>query len=185
MRIGLIRSAALLTFALLLAGCATHGGPAGGDGAAAATFVVVRHAEKVADGSNDPELTAEGRARAGALAASLADSPLVAVYATGYRRTQATAAPAAHLHGLPVTTYDARQPAQAFAASLRSAHPAGTVLVVGHSNTAPAIASALCGCEVAPMTEADYGRRIVVRIAADGDVTVLDAPLSRPEAVSR
>jgi broad specificity phosphatase PhoE len=179
MRTGLPRSFAVIASALLLAAC-THGaGRPGGDGAAA-TFVVVRHAEKLADGSRDPALTAAGRARAAALAAQLADAPLVAVYATGYRRTQATAAPAARLHGLPVTSYDARQPAAAFAASLRNAHPAGTVLVVGHSNTAPAIAAALCGCEVAPMSEADYGRRLIVQIGDDGDVTLIDAPVARP-----
>jgi broad specificity phosphatase PhoE len=36
---------------------------------------------------------AEGEARAQALAASLREAPLRAVYATAYKRTQATAAP--------------------------------------------------------------------------------------------
>jgi broad specificity phosphatase PhoE len=165
-------AAALLT---LLAGCAGWPGTGG-----SSDFVIVRHAEKVADGSEDPVLSAAGVARARAIAGWLSDADLVAVYATDTRRTRATAEPAAHSHGLPVTLYDARQPAEAFAAQLRSAHPAGTVLVVGHSNTAPAIAAALCGCEVAPMTEAEYDRRMTVHIDGDGDITLLSAPQPAP-----
>lgn len=180
MRIRPIRCLVAFATALLLGACAS-GGPAGDrDAVAAVTFVVVRHAEKAVDGSSDPPLSAAGRRQARSLADSLAGSPLVAVYATAYRRTQATAAPAARLHGLPVITYDARQAAAGFAASLRDRHATGTVLVVGHSNTAPAIAAALCGCDVAPMGESDYGRRLVVQLGADGDVTLLDAPLATP-----
>lgn len=175
-----VRVATLLLLAVQLAACATGAGARHAAAEAATTFVVVRHAEKAVDGSDDPPLSAAGEARAERLAASLADSPLVAVYATAYRRTRATAAPSARLHGLPVTPYDAGQPATAFASALRGAHAGGTVLVVAHSNTAPAIAAALCGCEVAPMGESDYGRHLVVQIGEDGDVTLLDAPLATP-----
>jgi len=44
------------------------------------------------DDPRDPVLTDDGHARAAALAASLADVPLVAIYATAYRRTQHSAA---------------------------------------------------------------------------------------------
>lgn len=167
--------ATLLTAALLGA-CSTVG-PSTPDAEAAVTFVVVRHAEKVDDGSDDPTLTPAGQARAQALADSLAGSDVVAVYATDYLRARDTAMPTAHAHGVPVTTYDARQPADGFAAMLLRTHDAGTVLVVGHSNTAPGIASALCGCEVAPMTEAEYGRRMTVHVDGSGQVTLLVAPL--------
>src|SRR3546814_13586359 len=53
---------------------------------------------------------------------------------------------------------------QAVAERLRRAHATGTVLVVGHSNTVPGIVSALCGCEVAPIDESDYGNLFEVRI---------------------
>ncbi|MGH8086135.1 MAG: SixA phosphatase family protein [Lysobacter sp.] len=143
-------------------------------------FVIVRHAEKVLDGSKDPALTAAGQARARAIADWLADADVVAVYSTDTRRTHETAEPTALAHGLSVALYDGGQPAEAFAAQLRQAHPAGTVLVVGHSNTAPAIASALCGCEVEPMTEAEYDRRMTVHIDGDGDITLLTAPQPPP-----
>lgn len=125
---------------------------------AGATFVLVRHAEKATDDPRDPSLTPAGLDRAERLARMLADAGLTAVYATAYRRTQSTAQPTASQHGLPVTTYDAAQPPAALAARLRADHRRGTVLVVGHSNTAPGLAAALCACEVEPLAESEYGR---------------------------
>lgn len=125
---------------------------------AAATFVIVRHAEKAQDDPRDPTLTPAGRARAERLARMLADAPLAAVYASRFRRTRATAQPAARVHDLTVLTYDAARPAAELAAQLRASHARGTVLVVGHSNTVPALAAALCACAVEPMPEGEYGR---------------------------
>lgn len=138
--------------AMAVTGCGSTAAPAED-----AVFVVVRHAEKLADGSKDPPLSQSGLARADALASQLADAPLVAAYATPYRRTRQTAAPAARDHALLVGDYDPQMPAQALATRLRTAHPRGTVLVVGHSNTAPAIAAALCRCVVAPLDDSEYG----------------------------
>ena len=132
------------------------------------TFVVVRHAEKATDDPENPGLSAAGRARATALAERLRDAPLVAAYATEFRRTQQTAQPAAALHGVPVQAYFARGPAAEVVAQWRQAHDAGTVLVVGHSNTVPQLARALCACEVPDMDEAVYGIRYTVRFDAAG-----------------
>ena len=156
---------------LLLAACAIR--PMTVDASAApASFVVVRHAEKAAAGGDDPSLTDAGRARAAALATALADEPIVAVYSTKYARTRETAGPPAAAHGLAVSTYDAREPAASFAERLRTTHATGTVLIVGHSNTAPAIAAALCGCAVAPMDESEYDRLLVVTLHPDGAATL-------------
>ncbi len=155
---------------LFLASCASS--PAGNatqpksDGAM--TFVLVRHAEKAADGSDDPPLTDAGRARAQALAQRLSTVPVIAVYTTAYQRTRQTATPTAQEHGLPLITYDTKQQAAEFAAQLRARHAGQTVMVVGHSNTVPNIAAALCACDVAPMSEAEYDRLTTVRIDADG-----------------
>lgn len=154
---------------LLLAGCAST---PRADADASTTFVLVRHAEKVGDGSDDPALTPAGEARAQSLSRQFAGLPLTAVYSTGYRRTQQTAAPTARAHELAVTTYDAKQPAADFAATLRRERAGQTVLIVGHSNTVPGIASALCGCEATAMTEAEYDRLTTVRIDAQGHATL-------------
>ena len=153
---------------IALAACKTHA-PAPAPGA---MFVLVRHAEKATDDPRDPALTPVGMARAQRLADTLRDTSLSAVYATAYQRTQQTAAPTAQSHGLAVTTYDAKQPASEFAALLRQRYPDGSVLVVGHSNTVPDIASALCGCPVEAMPDTEYDRTITVRIAADGSAVM-------------
>lgn len=166
---------ALLLCAVLAAGCVHRNGTsdAGADvGSSGATFVLVRHAEKRADAGNDPDLTPAGIERARVLGESLRDAPLQAAYATAYRRTQQTAAPAAALHGLQVTTYDAKEPAPALAARLIAQHRQGTVLVVGHSNTVADIAGALCSCAVAPLSDDEYDRRIRIRRDAQGRATL-------------
>lgn len=154
-------------------GCATHSAELSRNPpVVAATFVLIRHAEKAADDPKDPTLSAAGRARADGIRERLAGERVVAVYATGYRRTQLTAAPTATAHGLSTTTYDTGLPAPEFAARLRSAHTDGTVLVVGHSNKVAAIASALCGCEIAPLREDEFDRWTAVRIGEDGKASV-------------
>lgn len=95
----------------------------------------VRHAEKGSDG-RDPELTPEGKARAEALARLLTHVKLDAVYSTDTKRTRGTAAPAAAGHGVEIQSYAPGRLAKALAAQ------GGTALVVGHSNTVPALLKA-------------------------------------------
>lgn len=161
--------------AALVAGCAQPVREAPAPAGSPLVFVLVRHAEKAADDPKDPSLSEIGLARAQRLAVSLKDAPVAAVYATAYRRTRQTALPTAAAHGRDVLTYDARQSADAFAAEVRAVQRHGTVLIVGHSNTVPAITAALCGCAVAPMREDEYDRRITVRIAEDGAATLEEA----------
>lgn len=158
-----------LTVLYALSGCVTPRGPEAG-----VTYVLLRHAEKATDDPRDPTLSAAGLKRAERQAKRLRFMPVVAVYATQYRRTQQTAAPIAREHRLAVTPYDAAQPAAAFAARLRAAHDHGAVVIVGHSNTVAGIAQALCRCEIAPTAETEYGRRITVTVLPDGRATVDD-----------
>ena len=69
--------------------------------------------------------------------------------------------------GLVMAARDARDAAQ-FAGMLRQRHPHGNVLVIGHSNTLPALARALCHCAVEEMDEANYGLRYRVQFDATG-----------------
>lgn len=164
------RQFAALTSLLLvfvLGACATRA-----QQPAEVTFIVVRHAEKIDDGSKDPPLSAAGGLRAQALGDALREAPMRGVYATAYQRTQQTATPAARMHSLPVVTYDAKLAATDFAAQLRREYQTGTVLVVGHSNTAPGIAAALCQCTVSPMEDTEYDRWIRIRVDANGNATL-------------
>ncbi|HLT43756.1 MAG TPA: histidine phosphatase family protein [Luteimonas sp.] len=156
----------LATLALLAVGCA--GTASLTPQAAGATFIVVRHAEKATAADDDPGLAPAGRERAARLARMFEDANLVAVYATGYRRTRDTVQPAARRHALEPQTYDARVAAGAFAAQLAARHRTGTVLVAGHSNTVPDIVAALCACATAAMDEDEYDRISIVRFDAAG-----------------
>ncbi|WP_167285007.1 SixA phosphatase family protein [Marilutibacter alkalisoli] len=163
----------------MLAGCASRPAPS----AMASDdirFVVVRHAEKQSGtgaSENDPGLTESGRCRAGRLAQSLDDARLVAVYSTPYRRTRDTGLQTAQAHGLDMIEYDPHQPATDFADTLRATHRSGTVLIVGHSNTVPALVSALCECAVSEMGEDEYDHRFIIAIDAAGNARMSDMPL--------
>ena len=154
---------ALLLACSLLAGCASTPAP----DAAVASFVVVRHAEKV-DASRDPDLAPAGHARAVVLAGLFADRAPDAIYTTDFRRTRQTVQPTAETHALAPQVYDANQPAEAFAAALKATHPRGRVLVAGHSNTVPGIVAALCACAVPAMADTEYDRLSVIEVDAAG-----------------
>jgi broad specificity phosphatase PhoE len=143
------------------------------------TFVVVRHAEKqtvpihgVALNPSDPPLTKRGQVRANALARALATDRLYAVYATPFIRTQATAQPTATAHRLTMTTYAPTTDTAAFVFKLKADAQPGTVLIVGHSNTVPAIVAALCECPAPKMTDQDYGDRFDIVRTTDGATTL-------------
>jgi broad specificity phosphatase PhoE len=171
-----MRTRSLLFAVCLVAACASppgrDAGDATGSGPGTLRFVVVRHAEKATDDPRDPSLSAAGQARARWLARRLQGQDLVAVYATGYRRTQQTVAPVAGAHGLAISTYDAAQPFDEFAQALLDAHHAGTVLVAGHSNTVPGIVAALCRCASAAMPEDEFDRISIIRLDAGGGRTL-------------
>lgn len=123
--------------------------------ASAQMVIVVRHAERADGGAGaqvgmtaapDPELSAAGKARAATLAEMLKDAGITAIYTTEYRRTRDTAAPLADLLKMSSEVISARDQA-ALVAKIK-AHTSGAILVVGHSNTVPAIIKALGGPDV-------------------------------------
>ena len=118
---------------------------------------VIRHLEKAA--GDDPALTPQGAARAGQLADVLASANIKAVFATPTRRARETAAPLAERLGVPITDYNPRD-LEALAAAVSGA--AGSVLIVGHSNTVAALVERFGGEKPAELTEQDYGTLFVV-----------------------
>ena len=115
---------------------------------------VVRHAERADAGSStattmgaDPLLSVLGEARAAKLASMLADSGIKAIFSTEYRRTQDTAKPLAAKLGLTVQSSPAADTA-GLVAKIKAGHATDVVLVVGHSNSVPAILKAFGGPDV-------------------------------------
>lgn len=158
----------------LLAACASPG-PSGSSGDASAEtappaerlIVVVRHAEKV-DDSRDPALSEAGAARAAALAALLADAGIERVLSTDYVRTRETARPTAEAAEVEVEFYDPTD-IPGLATTLLEA-PERAILVVGHSNTTPALIAVLTGEPAEPMPEEEYDRVYRVWVGQDGSV---------------
>jgi broad specificity phosphatase PhoE len=152
-----------------------------GSAEAATTVILARHAEKMTTQETaDPALTEAGLQRAAALARTLADVPLDAVYATPFRRTRDTAKPAATAHGLDVQERNAGDVAGTAAEILRE-HDDDTVLVVGHSNTVPAMIRALGVDTDLTLNEAeDYDDLFIVRIDDDGRATLLHLHYGAP-----
>jgi len=118
-----------------------------------ATYYLVRHAEKQKDGTNNPHLTEQGHTRAELLAKQLKAAGITKIYSSDYHRTLETAQPLAQALGLDVVLYDpsALEP---FAQSLKQ--ETGNILIVGHSNTTPPLATLLSGKDVDPIADNEY-----------------------------
>ncbi len=126
----------------------------------ATTVFLVRHAEKEAV-DKDPGLTGAGIRRAESLAKVLSGADLKAAYATEFRRTRDTVAPAARAAGVTPTVVAAMDDA-ALAKKLLADHAGQNVLVAGHSNTIPAILKALGVEKAVELGHDDYDDLFVV-----------------------
>ncbi len=127
------------------------------------TLFVVRHAEKGPEGS-DPGLTDAGMLRAENIARMLGHTQLDAVYSSNYKRTIQTGTPAAMAFGLEIQLYDPHQQ-DSLALEIAEKYPGGNVLIVGHSNTAPALLQLLDPAHTYPqMADDEYDNFYVVTI---------------------
>jgi broad specificity phosphatase PhoE len=151
-------------------------------GAASTTTVfVMRHAEKAEAPAEDPPLSPAGEARALELAQHFGRAPKAlsfdSIIVSELRRTQETVRPLANRLGIPVIVVPAADPAKAAHRALDE-NRGGRVLIVGHSNTVPAIVEALSGEDVPEMSEQEYGLVYVVAVPrfSRAAVTRFDLP---------
>ena len=128
--------------------------------AAQQAVIVVRHAEK-ADQTPDSALSAKGQARAKALADLLRGAGVTHVITSEFLRTRETAAPLATALGLTAEQVPARD-LPALVARLRAIDPASIVVVVGHSNTIPAMLTALGWPGTLTLQEGDFDNVFVL-----------------------
>ena len=117
----------------------------------AATFYLLRHAEKQT--GDNPELTAQGQKRAGRVAKLLSLTDIQAIYSTDYQRTRQTAEPIAQVKNLPVQLYNPKSLKQ-FAQKLIDLNE--NAIIVGHSNTTPELVNLLSGQTVPAMDEGTF-----------------------------
>jgi broad specificity phosphatase PhoE len=131
------------------------------------TVIVVRHAEKLVDGSKDPLLSPAGIERAARLAHQVRSAGVIAIYTTPYQRTRLTAERLAQASGAPVSEYDPKDTA-GIAERVVDEHRGGTVIVVGHSNTVGRLVQALGGEAPDDIDESEYDHVWVVSVPTWG-----------------
>ena len=132
--------------------------------------ILVRHAEKAGQPAQDPPLTRDGQRRAAALVEIARGAGVSAIITTQYERTRKTAEPTAAALRITPEVIDTGPLARhaGVVADRILQHAGGTVLVVGHSNTIPAIIAALGAPEPKELCDNEYDQLFVVVIGDTG-----------------
>lgn len=158
----MLRSILMLVFALTTAGCVPTDPQI-------TTFILLRHAEKGNDGTEDPDLNPEGIERARRLTQLLKETQINGIYTTNFKRTRNTVAPLASEKNLEVELYETYKDDEI--EKILEKHPGGTVVICGHSNNIPWTANLLTGKEeFKDYEETAYGIMLIVSVVEKGKV---------------
>ena len=163
---------------LALGACASAPTPVAARQEGETVAYIVRHAEKATSArpQPDPDLSSDGRLRAQKLAERLERAGITRIIVTNLKRTQQTATPlATRLNIVPETVLVSfpnnvdlvPNHADSVAAAIRR-HAGEAILVVGHSNTVPAIIAALGGPRFPNICDSQYSDLFIVTIPASG-----------------
>lgn len=149
------------------------------------TVILVRHAEKADEPGADPVLSTAGEARARALAEALRGVKVSAVLTTPFKRTNLTAAPAATAAGLTPVVVPVSGGLAAYGTAvadmIRNRYAGRTVLVVGHSNTIPAVIAAFGGPKVNDLCEHEYSTMYTLTLNGSAPPTVVASHYGAPD----
>lgn len=132
---------------------------------------IVRHAER-ADQSADSGLSTKGVGRAYRLRDMLHDAGITRIFTTEFKRTIETAQPLASEHHLtpqPIAASDI----DGLVSKVTGVGPRDRVLVVGHSNTVPALLNALHVDPPISIAEDAYDDLFIVVPQRDGRPVLL------------
>ena len=133
------------------------------------SIFLVRHAEKQKK-SDNPSLTVCGQARASQLANLLSQANISTIYSTSYQRTMQTAQPLATLNNLAIKNYSPKSLEQL---SIQLKQNKNNALIVGHSNTTPALTMLLSQQDVAALSEDNYQMLYQVQFINETSVVTL------------
>ena len=132
---------------------------------------VVRHAER-ADQSADSALSADGIGRSYKLRDALRDAGITGIFTSELRRTIDTAAPlAAAIQVTPRRV--AAADAESLAAAIAASGSGDRILVVGHSNTVPALLRALHVDATVAIGDNDFDNLFIVIPRKEGRPVLL------------
>lgn len=140
------------------------------------TYILVRHAEKDTTqvGSTamnaNPNLNKLGLKRSKQLIKALKEFTIDSIYSTNFNRTIQTATPTSKKRKLEVKLYNHKQ-LKEFAAQLKT-YQNKTILIIGHSNSTPALVNFLIGKEsYKALDESIYNRIYIVKLV-NGEASV-------------
>jgi broad specificity phosphatase PhoE len=147
------------------------------DEQATSTVIIVRHAEKATAPVDDPALSPAGKLRAQALADMLSDVDVVAgldaIYVSEARRTRDTAKPLANRLELPLFEHQAAD-VKGLVKRILADHKGEIVLVIGHSDTVPALIREFGGSKkVPPIGEHEYTNLYILSMPWSGKTKTL------------
>ncbi|MBI4716233.1 MAG: histidine phosphatase family protein [Planctomycetes bacterium] len=167
----------LIAYGAILAGAASAAEPAEPATSAAATptiIYIVRHAEPDVGPPQDPFLSKAGEKRAYDLQQALRSAGLAAIYHTEARRTRQTVRALAGLLEI-VPRMTGAPEVDRLVERLKTEHRGQSVLVVGHSDTIPAILKGLgVGEDRVPTIGAhEYDHLFVVVIPPGGEPSLI------------
>lgn len=132
------------------------------------TIVLVRHVEKDASpmaDKADPELSPEGRQRAERLDKFVKRYKPHEIFSTPFKRTRQSVEPIARRRHKEIQNYDPSKPAELVSKIMDPASKTVHYLIVGHSNTIPALANLIAKKEIfRNLLETEYGVIWVIRI---------------------
>jgi broad specificity phosphatase PhoE len=129
----------------------------------ATTIIVMRHAEKENGNDPDPELSPEGKKRAAQLASLFKDIPVTRILATPYKRTRNTLSNLASDKGVMIEAYEPSKISE-LASSLKQLS-GQTIVIAGHSNTAPDLVNQLLNEKKYPsLSEDEFGKIWIVTL---------------------
>ena len=138
----------------------------------ATTFIVLRHAETTGIGTN-PNLSANGLARAEELRRILANVPLAAVFSSNYNRTKQTAQATADDKSLIIKLYDPSNQVLVVDDWIET-YRGKTVLVLGHSNTVPELLNLfLQSTDYPNLPDTEYDNLFIATVSEKGRAKVL------------
>ena len=136
------------------------------------TFILVRHAEKAKDGTNDPPLNGAGKKRAFLLHETLASTKIDKIVSTPFKRTMATMKHIASNNELEIETYDYKN--EKLLQELIEENSGKTIMISGHSNTTPFLVNQLIGEQkYEQLDDNEYDKIFIVSCTKVGDGNVV------------
>lgn len=147
------------------------------------TVFLIRHAEKADAPREEPPLNEKGNQRAQELARMLAGSGVKAIYTSQYLRTKQTGEPLAKQLGLTITPIplqmsqsNPREVSEQSIAEITNKiyeRAGDAALVIGHSNTIPAVIKKLGGDAVPKIDESKFDDLFIVTVYGKGKAKVV------------